>query len=190
MRAMPGILPPSKKPRRWLLMCLQKHKLTPDSNNRAGRAAKLLRSTVSTWLVTRCPAWLGLFPDFSLHSLFSHSNPRWCWPGEMWEKQNSTKQQHSQSGMAWLVHKQVLPAIKVCYHTQTEKVSLMAAEQRLKDWGTSNSHHNSLQQVLPAWTQLEASPQNTHLQMSHTGTDSVNFNFGLSIKESHPWFLP
>lgn len=52
-------------------MCLQKHKLTPDSKNRAGRAAKLLRSTVSTWLVTRCPAWLGLFPDFSLYSVLT-----------------------------------------------------------------------------------------------------------------------
>lgn len=52
-------------------MCLQKHKLTPDSYNKPGKAAKILRSTVSTWLVTRYTMWLGLFPDFSLYSVLT-----------------------------------------------------------------------------------------------------------------------
>lgn len=39
-------------------------------------------------------------------------------------------------------------------------------------------------------TQFEASPENMYLQMSHTGKDSANFNFGLRTKESNPQFLP
>lgn len=70
-------------------MCFQQHKLTPDSNNAAGREAKILRSTISTWVITRDTAWLGLFPDFSLYSVLSHSHSYWL--GEMWEKQNSSK---------------------------------------------------------------------------------------------------
>lgn len=155
-----------KEPRRWLVMCLQKHKLTPDSNNKAGRAAKTLRSTVSTWQVTE---WLGLLPDFSLYSLLSHPNPHWYWPGEMWEKQTATNC-NIRDGAADL---QASAASSQDMLSLTDREGVTdGAEQSLEDWGTSlpslSSHHSSLQQVLPPHGHSSRPVLKTHISKSHT----------------------
>lgn len=127
-------------------MWLQKHKVTPGSNNKAGRAPKILRPRVSTWLVTGAQwGWVcSLVSAFNLCSqTHTDTGLKRCGRSKRTTNCNTP-------GMGLLVWKQVLPAVKTCCHSQTEEVSLRAAEQRLRGWETSNCHHSSLQQVLPA----------------------------------------
>lgn len=113
-----------KEPRRWLVMCLQKHNLTPDSNNKAGRAAKTLRSTVSTWQVTSTQSgWVCSL--ISAFTLCSHTQTQLIIGLERRGRSKTATNCSIRDGAADL--QDMLPALRTCCHSQTEKVSLSRA---------------------------------------------------------------
>lgn len=189
MRAMPGILPPSKNPGGdYWCVCRNTNWLQTQIIEQEGQPNYSGPLWAPGWSPdTQCGWVCSLISVFTLCShTQTHADAGLERCGRSKTAPNSNI--HSQGWHCWFTS-------KCC---QLSRCAITHRQRRCRWWqpsrGWKTEGHpiptSSLQQVLPAWTQLEASPQNMHLQMSHTGTDSASFNFGLRIKESSPWFLP